>query len=140
MNGEMPIVPDPGTQRRLQFYREVEAERLVQIQGWGEEFDAKNTINDWSTFISRYATYLADGSRDARDALRKIAALAAAAWDTLETHGTFELRHYDEDPSIIERLKVMGQVRGELPDDTNAIMASLLAPATEETGGDTDEL
>lgn len=74
-------------------------ERAYQDAKWGKEFDARNTINDWVTYIHNYAAdacaWLIDKEAQKRS-LIKVAALAVAAIQRCEENGGFAPRHYDE--------------------------------------------
>lgn len=74
-------------------------ERSYQQEKWGTEFDDKNTLNDWVTYIVRYAGNAAEMGmtpETQREQLRKVAALAIAAIETFDRNGGFPPRHYDE--------------------------------------------
>jgi hypothetical protein len=75
------------------------AERERQKTIWSEDFDSRNTPNDWICFLIMYA---GRGSKYPWDpgafktAMIKVAALACAAlewWD--RTNGKMAKRHYD---------------------------------------------
>jgi len=74
-------------------------ERTYQDAKWGKEFDARNTINDWVTYIHNYAAgacvWPADKEAQKRS-LVKVAALAVAAIQRCEENDGFAPRHYDE--------------------------------------------
>ena len=64
---------------------------------WGEEFDRKNTLNDWVTYAmakatdaTRMSTTVEEQERD----LRKAAGLLISAIDMLQREG-FAPRHYE---------------------------------------------
>lgn len=87
--------------RRL-IFKLIDAERIYQEDKWGDEFDEKNTINDWVTYICRYASNAAFptepgkpiDNEQVKAAFVKVAALAVAALEMQEKHG-LALRHYD---------------------------------------------
>lgn len=77
---------------------QIRAERLYQDSRWGTEFDGKNTINDWGTFIGIYlakATDMSASSDTQRKQLLKVATLAVAALEAFDRNGGFAARHYD---------------------------------------------
>jgi hypothetical protein len=83
--------------RRQRIYREIEEEREYQNGKWGTEFDDKNTINDWGSYITRYtgeATQV-DNPDEQRRQILKVAALAIAAIETFDRNQKFGRRHYD---------------------------------------------
>lgn len=81
---------------REDIFRSIEAERVYQNTKWGSEFDAKNTMNDWISYITRYAgqavVFNKDNKVTFRDNLFKVAALAVAALEQED----YADRHYDE--------------------------------------------
>jgi len=73
-------------------------ERVYQDGKFGTEFDDKNTINDWVTYITNYASNasFAENDDQATKQLLKVAALALAAIEAYERNGnSFPNRHYD---------------------------------------------
>lgn len=92
--------------RRL-IFKLIDAERIYQEDRWGAEFDKKNTINDWVTYIVRYASNAAFHDKQPVDqekvkaAFVKVAALAVAALEMQEKHG-LALRHYDMEDNDAE--------------------------------------
>jgi hypothetical protein len=79
------------------YYAEVVSERERQLQKWGDEFDAKNSPNDWTAYIAAYVgkTVTMPFSHDAfRTALIKIAALCFAALEWSDRG--MKDRHYDK--------------------------------------------
>lgn len=76
---------------------EVCHEREYQNQRFGTAFDDKNTLNDWSAYITRYlgnATF-ATTREEQRCQLIKVAALAVAAVEAFDRNLAFPPRHYD---------------------------------------------
>jgi hypothetical protein len=76
----------------------IAAERDRQDKMWGNDFDAKNTVNDWVAYITRYVSEGAyDGSsqkfdeKKFREYLMKAATLCVAALE----QESFAPRHYD---------------------------------------------
>jgi len=79
---------------------DISRERDYQDEKWGAEFDDKNTINDWVSYIAAYAAGAADMGirpRQQRVDLLKTAALAVAAIEAFDRNGGFAPRHYEED-------------------------------------------
>jgi len=83
----------------------VKAERARAHAMWGDEFDNKNTPNDWCAFVCRYAGEAIKMDRESKqfdvkrfkDNMAKVAGLAVAALEAVErTHGRLAKRHYDE--------------------------------------------
>lgn len=83
---------------RDNIYFEIETERAYQNDRWGEEFDDKNTVNDWVTYICHYCTESAmhDPPLEVvREKLLKTATLAVAALEAFDRNGGLAPRHYD---------------------------------------------
>ncbi len=83
----------------------IASERDYQEGRWGTRFDDRNTINDFVTYITRYAgnaafepdfhkTQVARREHQ-RQQLVKVAALAVAAIETIDRNGELARRHYD---------------------------------------------
>jgi hypothetical protein len=73
--------------------QEVERAKLQ----WGEEFDQKNTLNDWVTYTNIYMSKAADMGRTVEEQekyLRKAAGLLINALVMLKNTG-FAPRHYE---------------------------------------------
>ena len=74
-------------------------ERAYQMVKWGDEFDAKNTPNDWHAYISKYLgkTLVPDQSAESLEEFRanlvKVITLAMAAIEWSEKG--MAPRHYD---------------------------------------------
>lgn len=83
---------------RQEILKRILDEREYQDQKWGTDFDDKNTVNDWGTYINHYvakATQM-NMSADAQEqAFLKVAALAVAAVESSGRNKGFPLRHYD---------------------------------------------
>lgn len=83
-------------------FASVVEERMYSLTQWDiTDFDDKNTLNDWVTYISMYATESAKMARrdDAHaiyDKLIKAANLALLAAERVRS-GTVAPRHYDGD-------------------------------------------
>lgn len=83
---------------REKIFGEISVEREYQDGKWGTEFDDKNTLNDWITYIGMYGSYAAKmgaSKEDQRNNMLKVAALAIAALETFDRKGGFAPRHYD---------------------------------------------
>lgn len=84
---------------REAFIEAVIRERQYQDGRWGTDFDDKNTINDWTTYLCRYATRgtrIDDGPHEFLVHLIKVAAIAMAAYETYARKRGFASRHYDK--------------------------------------------
>lgn len=82
------------------FFRDVIAEREYQDEKWGNEFDDKNTINDWATYINNYTSHFTAMNATPKEkerALIKIAALTVAAFESAYRNKGFPKRHYDNE-------------------------------------------
>lgn len=80
------------------IYAAIDAERDYQDDRWGDEFDDKNTSNDWATYICRYATNAAGfdvTTAQFREQMVKVAALAVASIEATDRNGGLPPRHYD---------------------------------------------
>jgi len=81
-------------QELQEFFEKIESERTYQQEKWGNEFDKKNTPNDWIAYIAQYAgkgVTLPFDEEQFKTALIKVATLCAAAWCREE----YAPRHYD---------------------------------------------
>lgn len=77
---------------------EIENERYYQDRRFGHEFDNRNTLNDWATYLGIYtakATEMGKPSAKQREALVKVAAIAVAAIEAFDRNVGFPSRHYD---------------------------------------------
>jgi len=84
---------------REKIFKEIDEEREYQNSRWGTEFDDKNTLNDWNTYIGIYGGYAAEMFRtkeEQRKYMLKVAALAVAALETFDKNDGFPPRHYDK--------------------------------------------
>lgn len=81
------------------FYDKVVEERLYQINRWGNDFDSKNTPNDWVAYIAKYLGQVVTmpwNKETFKKQLVKVATLCAAAYEWCErTDGDMPKRHYD---------------------------------------------
>ena len=84
---------------RAEIYSQIEGELEYARQKWGIEFDARNTLNDWVTYINMYASdaaKIAIPPSEARKKLIKAAGLAISAIENLDFNGQFAPRHYED--------------------------------------------
>lgn len=107
------------------IFNEIMTERDYQVERWGNEFDDKNTPNDWASYIMRYAAAtcefdlgqpkggpMTDKQREQyatmmkerrREQLIKVATLAVAAIEAQDRVGIVP-RHYDGGfPCLVRR-------------------------------------
>jgi hypothetical protein len=80
------------------FLKDIREERSYQKEKWGDEFDSKNTSNDWIAYIAGYlgkAYNINHSPDDFRKNLVKVATLCAAAveWND-KTDGKLPRTHY----------------------------------------------
>lgn len=81
------------------IYNEIINELKYANDKWGTEFDDKNTLNDWVTYITIYASDAAKmvtPPAEQRSKLLKAAGLAVSALSALERNGSFAERHYED--------------------------------------------
>lgn len=79
---------------RREIYKKIDAERKYQDEKWGWDFDTKNTLNDWISYIARYAGRAGSmniSTEEARELLLKAVAIGVAALE----QDKFAPRHYD---------------------------------------------
>lgn len=81
---------------------EIANERARQDALWGNDFDDKNTANDWGQFIVNYlgkATYDGRKKEYSPEKFRKnmliVATLAVAAVEAVDRNGDCAPRHYE---------------------------------------------
>jgi uncharacterized protein YcbX len=81
------------------FVEEMDKERQYQVKKWGDEFDRKNTPNDWVAYIGKYlgqTVTLPWNPEEFKKQLVKVATLAEAAYAWCErVDGNMPKRHYD---------------------------------------------
>ena len=81
------------------IFADIMDERLRAGLQWTEEFDAKNTPNDWVSYVTRYIGKAVDGSWNCevfRENMVKAAGLCCAAIDWCDkVGGEMPKRHYD---------------------------------------------
>lgn len=83
---------------RNEIFLEISNERDYQDTKWGQEFDDKNTLNDWSTYINQYlakASKMGVSKDVQRTALLKAVTIGVAALETFDRNGCFAQRHFD---------------------------------------------
>ncbi len=84
---------------RLAIFDEIDNERKRQEELWGDEFDNKNTPNDWVTFITRYASRAADDTiaqkEDYHTNLLKAITIGVAALEAYDRAQGTVRRHYE---------------------------------------------
>jgi hypothetical protein len=82
----------------LNALTEVESEKLYQAK-WGDDFDSKNTPNDWVSYIVKYlgqSVTLPWDAKQFRTQLIKTATLCLSAVEWCDkTNGNMAKRHYD---------------------------------------------
>lgn len=89
---------DPEETRK-EIIGEIMRERAYQQERWGDEFDSKNTANDWLAYIGGYlgrALTMPWNPAQFRVGLVKVATLCVAAIEWCDrTGGEMPPRHYD---------------------------------------------
>ena len=77
---------------------EVRIERERQEGLWGADFDAKNDLDNWVTFISTYCGLAAiqTSPEGQRRRMLQVATLAIAACEAFDHNDGFSPRHYDK--------------------------------------------
>ena len=81
------------------IFQDIEKELEYARDKWGTEFDDKNTLNDWLTYATMYATdaaKMSTPSHRVRPLLIKAAGLLISAIDRLDVNGKFAPRHYED--------------------------------------------
>lgn len=85
---------------------EVFSERMRQMRLWGNDFDDKNTANDWASYIMNYVAKGAYAGRQEtytpakfRECLKKAATLCIAAMEAIDRNGDCAPRHYEGLPN-----------------------------------------
>ena len=85
---------------RDKIFKEIDKEREYQDNKWGDEFDSKNTLNDWVTYINIYlsnAAKMGISKEEQRKQFLKVATLGIAALEIFDRNDGFAPRHYDEE-------------------------------------------
>lgn len=78
---------------------DIRIEQEYSDKKWGTEFDDKNTVNDWCSYINIYlanATTMKATKEEQRKAMVKVANLAVSALRAFDRNNGFALRHYDK--------------------------------------------
>ena len=85
---------------------EIFSERLRQMRLWGNDFDDKNTANDWTAFICFYVSSGAYSGRQEkyspekfRGCLKKASTLCLAAIEAIDRNKDCAPRHYEKLPN-----------------------------------------
>jgi hypothetical protein len=84
---------------RAAILAEIDGERDYQNKKWGTDFDNKNTLNDWATYINLHlskAATMGVKSDEQRRQFLKVASLAVAALEIFDKNNGFSPRHYDK--------------------------------------------
>ena len=94
------VVRESDISSRQRLYNEIENEISLQAKPkWDENFDDKNTANDWIAYIAHYASKgctLPFDSPTFRKAMVVTAGLAISAIETYDrNNGNMAKRHYD---------------------------------------------
>jgi len=66
---------------------------------WGTDFDDKNTLNDWVSYICRYASSAAEDqitNEESAKRLCKAAGLIVSSLEALDKNGNWADRHYEK--------------------------------------------
>lgn len=90
INSQTPI-----TEKRIDIFEQINGERYYQNERWGNDFDSKNTPNDWVAYISKYlgqAVTMPFDEATFRIQLKKVATIAVAALE----QDAYAPRHYDK--------------------------------------------
>lgn len=84
---------------RQKIFNMIDSEREYQDSKWGPAFDEKNTINDWATFVTRFANRASEATSQEEFEIEmlKAASVAVAAIETVRRSGV-AARHYDRPP------------------------------------------
>lgn len=89
----------------MSLITEIAEERARQVKLWGNDFDDKNTANDWVAYILNYVAVGAYcGRQDKysperfREHLLKAATLCVAAVEAIDRNGGCAPRHYEDLP------------------------------------------
>ena len=74
-------------------------ERLRQDRLWGDEFDQKNTANDWHAYVGHYISLaMRSSAQDYAVNMVKAAGIAQAAALMIDRYGRCAPRHYENLP------------------------------------------
>lgn len=83
---------------REKIFEEISKERDYQNSKWGTEFDDKNTLNDWVSYMNIYlgqASKIDSNPTEQERQLLKAVTIGVAALETLYRNGKFADRHYE---------------------------------------------
>lgn len=84
---------------RAKILQEIDDEREYQQTRWGDDFDSKNTPNDWLAYAGGYlgrALTLPWNPEAFRTGMIKVASICVAAVEWCDkTNGNMPKRHYD---------------------------------------------
>ena len=84
---------------QVRIINEILDERKYQDTKWGQEFDDKNTLNDWITYVNVYLAKAAMEFNDTefqRKRMIQAVSILVAALETFDRNKQFASRHYDE--------------------------------------------
>lgn len=83
------------------FFEEVNAEEAKQIAKWGNTFDDKNTVNDWTAYVCHYAgkASFATTREEWHENMIKAATLIKSALRAEARNNGLPPRHYDKPKS-----------------------------------------
>jgi len=103
--------------QRAASVREVGAvltERLRQDRIWGDEFDRKNTANDWHAYVGHYISKAIQGDTKEYDInMIKACGICQAAVLMVDRHGGPAMRHYENLPGAGAHCEHCGGVEGK---------------------------
>ena len=97
---------------------EIENERAYQDGKWGSEFDDKNTLDSWITFIAVYCGRAWPQGHWTRHSLMQVAALAVAACEAYDRNSGFPPSSLEE---IFTEIKTTSSGRWQRWDDKNTL-------------------
>lgn len=83
---------------RDKIFKEIEIERIYQEERWGVDFDNKNNINDWVSYINTYtgqASKITSDKAEQRRQLLKAVTIGIAALERFDDNDGFPPRHYE---------------------------------------------
>lgn len=123
--------------QREHILNEVSAERDRQSRLFKEEFDNRNTVNDWVASINIRLGRMADSKE--RINLIQIAALAVAAVEALDRRSKFAPTHYEKDQEHQSTHRSLAQIEEDNAERTlqrdRAFKARLEKDKTNEPNG-----
>lgn len=89
----------PGYESHSRILREVSEERKYQHSKWENDFDDKNTLNDWVANVTHYlaqSSSMVSQPTQQRKHMLKVATLAIAALEAFDRNEGFPARHYED--------------------------------------------